>query len=154
MQVDSEESPKDVPMEDVQPTLDTEAAPPDEPPEVVDSLQNGSLSERKPDLTQEQGGSVAQTPVPAASPVAAASTSESPEPKKPSDNPHYRTTYIMSGHTRSISSLKFSPDGKLLAFGSSDLTVGVLDASSLAVRYQQSLHIPSHWFILMPYSRY
>ena len=29
--------------------------------------------------------------------------------------PHYRTKYIMSGHARSISAVKFSPDGTMLA---------------------------------------
>lgn len=29
--------------------------------------------------------------------------------------PHYRTKYIMSGHARSISAIKFSPDGTMLA---------------------------------------
>lgn len=31
------------------------------------------------------------------------------------EDPHYKTKYIMSGHARSISAIKFSPDGTMLA---------------------------------------
>jgi COMPASS component SWD3 len=34
---------------------------------------------------------------------------------KPTPGPHYKIRYSLSGHTMSISSLKFSPDGSKLA---------------------------------------
>lgn len=41
-------------------------------------------------------------------------TPGAPEPPRVPDGP-YRTKYIMSGHKRSVSSVKFSPDGTMLA---------------------------------------
>ena len=35
--------------------------------------------------------------------------------KEPNGLPNYKTKYIMSGHTRSISSVKFNPEGSILA---------------------------------------
>lgn len=39
-----------------------------------------------------------------------------PQPKPESPyRPNYRPTLMLSGHSRSISSIKFSPDGRMLA---------------------------------------
>lgn len=45
-------------------------------------------------------------------PVAASSTSAAAVRLK---KPNYRQRFVISGHTRSISSLKYSPDGSTLA---------------------------------------
>lgn len=42
-------------------------------------------------------------------------TLPSPMPVIDDDKPHYKLQYVLSGHTLSISSLKFSPDGSKLA---------------------------------------
>ncbi|CAL1696007.1 unnamed protein product [Somion occarium] len=41
--------------------------------------------------------------------------------------PAYRVKFIMSGHTRSISSIKFSPDGTMLASAAADKLVKIWD---------------------------
>lgn len=62
-----------------------------------------------------------------------------PEPPRSSTTPKnltpaYKLQFILSGHTRSISSIKFSPDGKLLA------------SSGVYVLWNMIVH-PSHsWF--------
>ena len=40
----------------------------------------------------------------------------------------------LEGNKGTVSALAFSPDGKLLAFGSSECTVGLLDGVTLGVR--------------------
>ena len=50
------------------------------------------------------------------------STPAIPEPQ--SKRPNFKTRFILSGHTRSISAVKFSPDGSMLA--SSGVLCGVV----------------------------
>lgn len=45
--------------------------------------------------------------------------SDAPMPKKDRSRPQYAVKYILSGHTMAISSLKFSPDGTMLASSAS-----------------------------------
>lgn len=50
-----------------------------------------------------------------------------PEPSTDSNKPSYELRFILSGHTRSISSLKFSPDGAILASSSASVFARIQD---------------------------
>ncbi|KAJ3022417.1 nuclear mRNA export, poly(A)+RNA binding protein [Thoreauomyces humboldtii] len=60
-------------------------------------------------------------------PAPAAPVSDKPSGPKP---PNYRLTYTLTGHTKSISSVKFSPDGKWLATASADNSVRLYHATT------------------------
>lgn len=48
--------------------------------------------------------------------------------------PSYRAKFILSGHTMSISSLKFSPDGSLLASAGASITSVQIELSDVYLR--------------------
>ena len=77
---------------------------------VASTQQDGSTTETKPETEQPLENSretVLPTPLKPSPPAPIAS--QSPE------TPNYRTKYILTGHTRSLSAIKFSPDGNMLA---------------------------------------
>ena len=68
-------------------------------------------------------GDVAMKPEKAPPPLPVASPSESQRTSSSEGSPAYRTRLMLSGHSRSISSIKFSADGKMLASAGASLHV-------------------------------
>ncbi|TRM65795.1 WD40-repeat-containing domain protein [Schizophyllum amplum] len=54
--------------------------------------------------------------------------------------PHYTTRYILSGHSRSISAVKFSPDGKLLASCAADKLIKIWNVDNGEIVYTLKGH--------------
>lgn len=75
--------------------------------DVVVTVSNESSDEGVEETTSNHhlpNGRMQSTPV-----------SDTPMPKTDRSRPQYAVKYILSGHTMAISSLKFSPDGTMLA---------------------------------------
>lgn len=75
----------------------------------VDSNEN-AIDQRQGDVTSLQVSGVSPLSPPRTQPV-----SPQPPSELSKTGPRYKLRYTLSGHTRSISSLKFSPDGSILA---------------------------------------
>ena len=77
---------------------------------VASTQQDGNTAEAKPETEHHPDTPnetvISTLPNPA---LPAPTGSQSPEA------PNYRTKYILTGHTRSLSAIKFSPDGNMLA---------------------------------------
>ncbi|KAL7285253.1 hypothetical protein ACG7TL_000347 [Trametes sanguinea] len=115
MEVDGEEhkSQADASTTDAHETLRADVpTPADTPGDVKEPVAMTALSPPVQD-------SSAPTPAPA----------PTPKPETPYV-PNYRPTYMLSGHSRSISSVKFSPDGKMLASCAADRLIKLWDAEN------------------------
>lgn len=95
MEVDSDTKVVDV-MDGVQSAADPETLPAAEEAAPPEPLREDSVADIK-------------TIVPHTS------IESPPTIQKATDTPNYKTKYILSGHARSISAIKFSPDGTMLA---------------------------------------
>jgi COMPASS component SWD3 len=90
----------------------------DEMPMDVDSAPATVPSAEAEELPLPQMDVIIPDPPPivASPPSATTSASVQPEPQaRGVEGPRYKIRYSLSGHTMSISSLKFSPDGSKLA---------------------------------------
>jgi COMPASS component SWD3 len=86
-----------------------------EPPSVAD---NASTDDETASQTTEDDPQVPESVAPAPpQPEDAQTSSAAAQPVASSsrEKPHYELRHTMTGHTQSISSVKFSPDGSLLA---------------------------------------
>ncbi|OJT11824.1 WD repeat-containing protein 5 -like protein [Trametes pubescens] len=105
-----------------------------------DNFVDQSLVDQNTEGESRAGSSFtadAREPIPstALSPPAQDSSAQTPmpvpEPKPESPyRPNYKPTLMLSGHSRSIASIKFSPDGKMLASCAADKLIKLWDADT------------------------
>ena len=82
-----------------------------DPEDVASPVEESSTDDDNASQTTEDDPQVPQ-PQP---PTAESPNRPPPSPSTLRDGPRYELTHTMSGHTKSISAVKFSPDGTLLA---------------------------------------
>ncbi|OAL44971.1 WD40 repeat-like protein [Pyrenochaeta sp. DS3sAY3a] len=63
-----------------------------------------------------------------------------PSPQKPSEL-HYKPTFILRGHKKAISCVKFSPDGRWIASASADCTIKIWDAATGSLEHTLEGHL-------------
>jgi COMPASS component SWD3 len=68
------------------------------------------------------------------------SPGSTPPPPKPTQL-HYKPTLILRGHKKPISIVRFSPDGRWIASGSSDCTIKLWNASTGALEHTLEGHL-------------
>ena len=87
-------------------------------PEFPDEQESGSTDEDDDDVasqTTEDDPQIPQAEIPPPSSVPQSLAQTASASASSRENPNYRLRYTLNGHTKSLSAVKFSPDGTLLA---------------------------------------
>lgn len=92
-------------------------------PKIEDLLEDAPISEAGMPLGEDVRMSASPVRQPSSPPFATPASGTPEEVQEPTSAvPNYTTKYIMSGHTRSISSVKFHPEGTILASAGEPVT--------------------------------